>query len=606
MLVYGERSREVDIYQLANQLTKRAWHIQTMPVGPARHDALTNLFIDASELEQGIAAYRDNALGYQQQGKSSAHQLWNSDWLGRALHYSATEVGLLADHRPMPQLVLKRVAQSFELWKWREVRSVTVKSLEGFAYYSLYPEMYMQAAYQFLDETQATPTVIVGILSIGAPLAAVITATLRANHRSTTMYTVRPHGHPFSRQLDLAGEGAMLARRFAAHQQLHLIVDEGPGLSASSFGAVADWLEEHGLKRNRIVFFPSHANPLGPQASPAHRARWTTARKYFVPFEDVFIKTGKLAEWCRDLLGDVGELADISGGRWRAGLIAEAEWPPLHLWQERRKYRTSVAGQSWLLKFAGLGHYGEDKLPLAQSLADAGFIVPIVGLRHGFMVSHWLEEARPLTAARRQEIDRAAFVAFLARYIAHRARHFPTLPTAGATPTQLFAMMRYNTAQALGEDAAQTLDKWQPHLFGLTAVAQPVLTDNKMQAWEWLVLPNGRFLKADALDHHDSHDLIGAQDIAWDVVGAILELGLDEDETRQLLLISGLMGRLGLGQRELDFYTYAYIAFQIGYYTLAAQAMGDNAEAQRLRDWAARWVQMMQARLNAMLDYDLG
>lgn len=599
MLVYGERHREVDILQLANQLTKQASRIYEMPPGPARHAALTNLFVDVGEVEQGIADYRDNALGYQQQGKSSAHRLWNSDWLGRALHYSATEVGLLADHRPMPQLVLKRVAQSFELWKWRKVRSVAVKSLEGFAYYSLYPEMYIQSAYQFLREVRATHVVIVGILSIGAPLAVALQATLRANHYATTTYTVRPHGHPFQRQLDLHGAGTALARRRAAQQQLHLIVDEGPGFSGSSFGAVADWLAEHGLKRENIIFFPSHLNPLGPQASAEHRSRWQAARKYYVPFADVFIKSGKLAEWCSDLTGRLGELEDISGGRWREGQIDAADWPPVHMWQERRKYRGMAEGQSWLLKFVGLGHYGVDKLPLAQSLAEAGFIVPVVGLRHGFIVSHWLDQAKPLTVPLLQQIDRAALVNFVARYLAHRAHHFSTPPNAGASPAQLFEMMRYNTAQALGEDAAAQLDKWQPHLPHLTNVAHPVLTDNKMQAWEWLLLPNGRFLKADALDHHDSHDLIGAQDIAWDVVGAILELGLDADEIRQLLLISGLIGRLGLGQHELDFYTYAYIAFQIGYYTLAAQAMGDHPEAQRLHDWAARWKRIMRKQLNA-------
>ena len=52
------------------------------------------------------------------------------------------------------------------------------------------------------------------------------------------------------------------------------IVDEGPGLSGSSFGCVADWLEDNGVAPERIHVFPGHDGPLGPAASARHRDRW--------------------------------------------------------------------------------------------------------------------------------------------------------------------------------------------------------------------------------------------------------------------------------------------------------------------------------------------
>ena len=63
------------------------------------------------------------------------------------------------------------------------------------------------------------------------------------------------------------------------------VVDEGPGLSGSSFGAVADWLETHGVDRGRIRFYPGHGGEPGAQAAPAHRERWRAADRHVVEFD---------------------------------------------------------------------------------------------------------------------------------------------------------------------------------------------------------------------------------------------------------------------------------------------------------------------------------
>ena len=49
--------------------------------------------------------------------------------------------------------------------------------------------------------------------------------------------------------------------------------------------------------------------------------------------------------------------------------------------------------------------------------------------------------------------------------------------------------------------------------------------------------PDGRLLKTDALDHHAGHDLIGCQDITWDIAGATVELDLSDSERNRLCRI---------------------------------------------------------------------
>jgi hypothetical protein len=58
----------------------------------------------------------------------------------------------------------------------------------------------------------------------------------------------------------------------------------------------------------------------------------------------------------------------------------------------------------------------------------------------------------------------------------------------------------------------------------------------------------GRLLKSGALDHHAGHDLVGHQDIAWDIVGAVVELGLSRSARDQLCgVVEGELARGGPG-----------------------------------------------------------
>lgn len=103
-----------------------------------------------------------------------------------------------------------------------------------------------------------------------------------------------------------------------------------------------------------------------------------------------------------------------------------------------------------------------------------------------------------------------------------------------------------------------------------------------MHAWEWITSAQG-WLKLDGLDYHAAHDLVGFQDIAWDVAGAAVELGLSEVERDQLAA--------ALGQRigrtlPLEFVAaceICYLGFQIGLWTMA-QDRNNETERRRIEN----------------------
>jgi hypothetical protein len=120
-----------------------------------------------------------------------------------------------------------------------------------------------------------------------------------------------------------------------------------------------------------------------------------------------------------------------------------------------------------------------------------------------------------------------------------------------------------------------------------------------MHAWEWLVTPEGKILKADALDHHAGNDLVGAQDPAWDLAGAIVELDLSDEERGRLVEMLERSRRVKTPPDQLRFYTHAYLAFQLGWHTLAAETLEgiDPAEAGAMRKRAETYAERLRGEL---------
>ncbi|PYQ61275.1 MAG: hypothetical protein DMF53_15390 [Acidobacteria bacterium] len=586
MLVYGDAKRtEITREKIAAIRAGLERLVMARP-GIERHAILAELLVAAGELEQGLL---DRQLAENGDERPSP--------LGEAAARLTRAVAeeLLSSFRTFGSLSLvEPIERALDATLSLDLpATIEVSIPEGYAFYGLYPETYLCAAENALRAGEG-PLKVIGIRSIGTGLAAAVAAVAG---EEASVVSVRPQGHPFSRTVAIGRE---LGRELLAEDGVlprYAVVDEGPGLSGSSFGCVADWLEDRGVAPEAISFYPGHRGGLGPYAGERHRARWERARRNVAEFESVFTSRWPLEGWVKDLTGEPeAPLEDLSAGRWRERLFPNRAFrPATDVQGERRKYLLAAGGRRWLLKFAGLGRYGREKLALAQALGSSRLIPPVTGLRHGFLVGPWLEEARPLPLA--PEVDRRTLLDAVATYLAFRAARFPAAPEErGATPLELFEMLVHNTQRALGPAAAEVARGWRGRLAEIARLERPVLTDNKMHAWEWLVTPEGKLLKADALDHHRGNDLVGPQDVAWDLAGAAVELDLAAPELD--LLAGAVARRSGMPRAErvqLDFYTLAYLAFQAGRHALAAEALETTApaEAAGLRSAMERYAERL-------------
>lgn len=565
MIVYGDaeaiETAEAKRTGIAEHLDRAA---RTRP-GIERHALLVAALIEAGELVQGLADAGFAARGEVDEEDPSLERPMA---LACAL---AAAVGASWDtaFAPVALAPMRRALDAVH----RGDDALTIRRAEGFAHYALYPEAYWVAARALGPRGDA---VVIGIRSVGTTLAAVVAIGLGA----AAPRTVRPVGHPFRRRLSL---GPRLALALAAHpDRTRAIVDEGPGLSGSSFGAVADSLEAGGVAPEALAFFPSHGGDLGPEASERHRRRWRAARRATVDFDAL---TGSAAQpahrveaWVADLTGPpLRPVQDLAGGRWRAFTL-DRTGCPVDPQNEKRKLLLTSAGGRTLLRFVGLGRVGLDKYAMARDLAAAGFGLEPLGWRHGFLVERWHDDARPVAL---DGDRRGALLERLGAYLGWRAARWPAPAASGATPAALHAMAVANIEEGLGPSVARAMDRWSPaRLADLAARSKRVRIDGRLHPWEWLTLPGGVVVKTDALDHHASHDLIGCQDIAWDVAGAAVEWSLSRGERETLaagLARAGTPVDAGL----ITFFLAAYPAFQLGVVSMAA-GRAEPAERPRL------------------------
>lgn len=515
MLVYGDRQEDVATSDWLARLhdDDGRW---------LSHDALRDRFIALSGLAQGVADADFAACGMDRRRPAESPLLEALVSLGSVLLQSWDEGCSGAIAPPLPSV-------------GDAPPQVIVREGEGYAHYALYPEAYGVAARQV---RLLAPPLVLGLRSIGSGLAAMAAAALNA----PLPVTLRPGGDPFARSLKIAPE---LAETILAGERHYVIVDEGPGLSGSSFGSVADWLEDHGIAADRIAFLPGHSGELGPQASERHRTRWQMAQR---PQAQV----DRLAGWVGDVVGPIDEWTDLSAGAWRPRWNApEEQWPPIVPAWERMKYLVRAGGRSWQVRFAGLGTSGRDKLELAKLLETSELGPEVGGLTHGWLIQRWHDDAVPTLPT---EAELRGYLALRADLDAPQ----------GASLAELVSVANRNVP---------TLAGWTPGIATLQNRVRPVRIDGRLHRHEWLRLPGGRLLKADALDHHRGHDLIGAQDIAWDEAGAAVELEIELPSANP---------------RLTAFYRVAYCAFQIGAHELG-KAMSPAEEQPRLEAAVARY-----------------
>lgn len=541
MIVYGEAERLENVSEVQACIQASLRQSVHVRMGIDRHAALVGAFIRAGELVQGIA---------------------DAEFLttGHDVRSAVQEVGAK---------LLFAMAKAIDL-SWRSgfqddidaeslihlVRScgfrgfIRTRAGEGFAHYAVYPESYLEVA-----RSSGLPenTCVIGIRSIGTALAALVAAALNA----APAISVRPTGHPFDRRIQ--AHCNLIDRRAADRTVNFAIVDEGPGLSGSSFASVACWLLQQGVEVDRIHFFPSHDGQPGPSTSPEIRAIWDSVARHPASQHDIVLHPRGLSHWMEANIGPLEEpLLDVtcSPGEARPRL-------PHDLRFARRKLVVRTAGGEWLAKFAGLGGAGERKFDDARLLGRAGFGPETIALCHGFLVQKRIE-GQPLG---RLDRDRDAFLHRLGSYMAFRARHLAA-PGPGASPSDLREMAIHNAKEALGAAAAVSLEHRLAGMEELQHRMRPTRTDNRLHAWEWLATEND-FIKLDGVDHCEGHDLIGCQDVAWDIAGSIVEHGLDRHEIGILCRIVKETAAIEPDRELVSVLVPCYLAFQLGLWSTA-------------------------------------
>jgi hypothetical protein len=444
------------------------------------------------------------------------------------------------------------VLQALRRGEWRGLdlpAEIEISVPEGFAYYAADPELYRIAARRFARECRPGRAAAIGIRSIGTTLAAVVEAELRAAGVDTRSWSVRPRGHPWDRTLAVAGD---LERAWREWDGWFAVVDEGPGLSGSSFAAVTGYLSGLGVPDERIVILPAWLPDGEGFVSETARERWRRHRKFHAGFDELARFPGA---------------RNLSAGAWRE---LRGTWPAVQPQHERLKY---LDGER-LYKFVGYGRYGRAKEERARVLR--GFVPPVEGLADGFLAGRWVPgcPARPS----RELIEHAA------AYLAFVRREFQTGDAPAYEP--LAEMIAVNVPHAPDPS------RWRSAVAGGLAAA----LDARMLPHEWLETADG-FVKTDALEHHDDHFFPGPQDTAWDLAAFALEFALDgAGEDALLESYSRRSGDRSVRAR-LPFYRLAYLSFRLGYSDLAVQALGDSPDGARFHRERARYAALVESEI---------
>ena len=551
MQVYGDRCEEAEPAAFARAINRQVASIERMSAGLGRHSRLVGALIESGRLLQGVA---DAAFANDRRDRRSAA----ADDIGGFLVDLARAVW-----RSWNGASIGRLPRLIPAVGWPA--TIEMRVPEGFAFYAVYPEAYGEAARRLKLSGTAR---VIAIRSIGTTLGAVVSAVLDA----PPPVTVRPFGDPFAREIALEPE---LERDLLEGDPHFVIVDEGPGQSGSSFAAVADWLTKRGVAAERIALLPSHAGTPGAAASEQRLRWWSQVQRAPADFGDRWPQL--VQRWCAASLGQLDERPqDISAGAWRTlRYDREEDWPPSVPEWERRKFLVSASGTPFLAKFAGLGSIGEEKLAIARALHSEGIVPEPLALAHGFLIERWCAGALSLGRAEKPLRE-------IASHIGARAKLLPATRTSGATIVELLDMAQRNVSIELGRQCAYVIDHWRARREELARRVVRVRTDNRLDRHEWLRLRSGGLLKADALDHHCAHDLIGCQDAAWDVAGAIVEFDVGEMQRGDFIAsVEHCAGR-EIDRELLHFYRMAYLAFRLGQARLGSAMVADGCERGRI------------------------
>lgn len=467
---------------------------------------------------------------------------------------------LVGERGPGPSVLVS------DLRTQRLPNSLVVSPPEGFVYYALHPLDYAKKAGELAVRGPAA--VVVGIRTIGATLSAVVAAALAKRGVRAQRFTVRPMGHPFERQAEFTAEQLAMVAAAAESGAEFLVVDEGPGLSGSSFLSVGDALLAAGAPHDSITFLCSHLPDPEMLRATNGATRWNSFRSVAV--------RGPLRR-------PEGASIETTCGEWRAGEFArQADWPSC--WPGMQPPEFVSADRDRLYQFAGYPPYGAPVEQRARAVHEAGFGPQSHQEPHGFL-------SFPLSGRRMRPDDLTpAFLARMADYCAWRATQFAVAEPAA----DLALMLRINLEEEFGTGAAAEAR------IAPASPLPPRIVDGAMAPHHWLTDDSGSFVKLDSATAGDSHFFPGATDVAWDLAGAIVEWGLDDGAAAEFLDRYRRYSGDDPAER-LPFYLAAYAAFRMGFCRMAAEAVGGTAEESRLWRYFGRYRAWLAARIKQPL-----
>jgi hypothetical protein len=424
--------------------------------------------------------------------------------------------------------------------------SVMISPPEGFAYYALHPLDFAEAV---SDLARQHSVAVVGIRTIGAVLSAVTMAALHKQGIKVSRTSVRPDGHPYHRRTRFSPDQLAWIQEHKQRSSVFLVVDEGPGLSGSSFLSVAEALRACGVACNRLKLIGTRDVDPDQLCASGAASRW------------------QQFNYCRvqSLISrKFGSLTALGSGAWREHLLNRgSEWPGSWTQMERLKFLDY--DRRHIFKFDGLGYFGEQVRERARAIHETGFGPQAENAGDG-MTAFAFISGTPLSRSdcSTKVLDR------IAEYCAFRLSEF-RVDDAGDEPLELMA--HHNFEQEFGRELALPR--------GFLEGSSSVIVDGRMQPHEWICSADGKILKVDACTHGDDHFQPGPTDIAWDLAGVIVEWDLDQD-SESYFLRKYHERTSDDPSRRLPHFVLAYTIYRMAYTKMALNATQDKAERVRL------------------------
>ncbi len=438
---------------------------------------------------------------------------------------------------------------------------------EGYAFYGLYPEMYLEAALDFVRINPKKEIVCIGLRSIGTSLCALVDTVLNNNGCRAWSFTVRPKGHPFDRKTDFSH--SVKEKLLKGGEKIIAVIDEGPGLSGSSIGGTLEKLIESGVPKNQIVIFPSW-NPDGEGfVSEKAKRLWPQFKKITKDFSDIWMVNKKL----ENMLG-MKITHDFSAGNWRKYLFKdESEYPAVNSYHERRKFLlVDENKRPYIAKWVGLGRYGERIIERAEKISRYAFTPPIYDKKYGFVILPFLFGNPVMASDIRDQLLR-----FSIEYFSALKKH--SFGALTAPYEKMKEMIILNIIEGIGEAHLKEINRIEKITKGMYE-SDIVSVDGRVLPHEW-IYTGERYFKVDHLEHHGDQFLPGCQNVLWDLAAFCIEFDLDKEKQKEYLRYYLEKNEEKCFSERFQFYTIAYLAFRLGFTKLAADSLKENIDGKR-------------------------